>query len=129
MENSIRDHIRNLRPVIDNQYKWVCIGNAKTAQKSIMLGPLEKRGLIYRRSRSYWKKKWYEMYEENLDHMFIFTFVRNPWDRVVSAFHFLQKRREISMKERFNKYVKHTLSHQWPNVNRHFREQTETEVI
>lgn len=65
---------------------------------------------------------------------FKFTFVRNPWDRLVSAYIFLQKggindydhaffQKELSMYEDFNDFVRHWLNSENIKKYHHFKPQ------
>jgi len=48
--------------------------------------------------------------EENIDDYFVFSTVRNPWDRVVSGWYAEKKRRSIDAGDSFENFI---LNHRW----------------
>ena len=116
-------YLESLYPDLDARGQWACVGNAKTAQKSIMLGVLYGRQVRHRRGPRNWQAVWDNVFAPRPDDVLWFTFVRNPFDYVVSAFHFLQQRGEIASQWGFQAYVHEVLGVEGPSVNRHFREQ------
>jgi hypothetical protein len=61
--------------------------------------------------------------------MFVYTFIRNPWDRILSAFCFLQQLStygKIDNKWRFGEYVEEVLAKNGHEVNEHFAPQAPT---
>jgi len=123
MDAATLRYLEGMRPDLDARGQWACVGNAKTAQKSIMLGVLYGRQVRYRRGPRNWQAVWDNMFAPRPDDVLWFTFVRNPFDYVVSAFHFLQQRGEIEPQWGFSAYVREVLGVTGPDVNRHFRAQ------
>lgn len=133
------DHIRHLTvpPLFGRRGNWVFLRNAKVATTSICEGPLRKysgfdlRRITDARQRLFWEFAWKHVVTPRLDEAFIFTFVRNPWDRVLSAFlHCRNKAQtlihQIDSAWEFGAYVKEVLAEEGPRVNYHFTPQYDT---
>lgn len=129
MQDDLADHIRKLHvpPALDQFGKWVHCRNARTGTTSMDEGPL-KGCLMRRRDPARWDAVWRSCFAGNLHRMTIFTFVRNPWDRICSAFYHCRDRaktaeNKIDPKWQFREWVKEVLAVQGPAVNMHFAEQ------
>jgi hypothetical protein len=107
--------------ILDTHRKFVFVPNPKVCFHSIGRGALSGRTINYRDGvRQYYAALW------NLfkSHTFMFTFVRNTWERVLSAFVFLQAvKGEIPKGAVFKDYIKTTFVKKGPLTNIHFREQ------
>lgn len=131
MKPEVIRHLRWLWPALDVRGEWLCPGNAKTAQKSMMLGVLDERQVIRARGWRNWRRVWDQIIVPGIDDVFMFTFVRNPWDRAVSVFHFLQQRvvrqeERIAPHWQFQDYVKQVLAVRGVGINQHWRLQLPT---
>gem|GEM_PF-3011274 len=128
MDPKLIEYLGSLLPAVDAAGRWACFGNAKTAQKSMMLGILDYRQVYHRRGVRNWRRVWEQVVVPRLERnrVLLFTFVRNPWDRVVSAFFFLQQRGTLPKKLQFKEFVKRELVQGYDNVDRHFRPQAPT---
>ena len=125
MKPDLINHIKSLRPLLDVHGKWAWIGNHKTCSHSIGNGPLKHKFLFYRRGYTNWRVVWNELFAPRIDEVFLFAFVRNPWDRVCSAFFFLQERKKLIPDNiTFAEYVKTTLKEKGVSADDHFEEQT-----
>jgi hypothetical protein len=106
----------------------------KVCFKSIIYNQLVDRMIISHRhkDRNYdlFIKKYF--LNENFKKAFKFTIVRNPWDRTVSAFHYLQQiidkepksyADSIDKKETFKHYIKTTFATKGVKANHHFHHQ------
>ena len=109
ISNNLFEHIKKQSPIIDIEKRFMFFWNTKVAIHSIFLNnPDLKNRCVARESRDLfagWKKEKYDKifssYNlKDIKDAFKFTIVRNPWDRVVSAFYHLQHR------GRFGKYRK-----------------------
>lgn len=123
MDEKLIEHIVKLRPVLDVHGKWLSLRNEKTATNSIFRGCLRNRAIFSHRGLRNWSVVWNELFVPRLDDVFMFTFTRNPWDRVVSAFFYLKKSERITPEVGFKDYVKNILRKDWPNVKVQFHEQ------
>lgn len=109
MRAEIVQHIHDRRPDLDVLGKWIMLANSKTASKSIMRGVLDDRQIRYKWGARSWSRLWNKVIVPEIDRLVIFTIVRNPWDRAVSAFHYLQQRGTIAKSYSFGQYVKEVL--------------------
>ena len=133
---TLEEHILSLPvpPVLDVLGKFVHLRNARVGTTSMDEGPLRGRCVMQRRDKHLWKTVW-----ENIIFtsgtlqagLVFFTFVRNPWDRICSAFYQCRDRartdeNKIDRHWHFKDWVKNILAADWPQVNRHFAEQYPT---
>lgn len=124
-------HDLTLPPVLDVLGKWVSCPNAKTGTTSIHVGVFNDRSIVHNRGRENWERVWNKVIVPNMDELVMFTFVRNPWDRVLSAFlHCRDKARnpksKIARSWKFLEYVKEVLAVKGTSVNAHFAPQYDT---
>lgn len=129
---TLHEHIRSLPvpPVLDVLGKFVHLRNARTGTTSMDEGPLRGRAIMRRRDRYLWETVWNNIIVPNKD-VVIFTFVRNPWDRICSAFYHCRDRtktpeNKIDGRWEFASWVKEVLAVKGPGVNMHFAEQYPT---
>jgi len=124
MDTLFISHLESIRPSIDVLGQWLVTCNAKTAQKGMMKTILHSRQITHRRGLRNYQRVWEQVILPRIDDVFMFTFVRNPWDRVVSAFHFLQQYRGKYSGRTFQEFVKRDLT--GTDVDEHFRPQAPT---
>ena len=130
MTNDQLDYIKNLKlgPTLDTCGKWVHIINAKTASRSISneqkYGGILSTTAVRRKSEyKKWEYVWDTIIKPNSKDVLFFTFVRNPWDRCVSAFFHMKqstaKNHHIKENIAFDDYVLNTVnkSRGWHNVH------------
>lgn len=133
MRSELIAHIHDLAvpPVLDVLGEWVHCRNARVATTSMDESALGDRCIIERRGRKNWESVWRHIIVPRFDQLLLFTFVRNPWDRICSAFFQCRDRartekNQIDRKWEFTDWVKHVLAVQWPAVNMHFAPQYDT---
>ena len=79
--------------IVCEERKFIYMKPGRTAGTSILRGHLEKHlaGVIHRKDHPQAFQAWLErISDKELDEYFIFSVVRNPWDRLVSAAAFFQ---------------------------------------
>ena len=131
MNKKTLKYIKRLHPYLDKENKFIFMGNPKTALKSMTHGILYDRIIV--RNKKNHKKDWHEKIDtytiKNIENIFKFTFVRNPYDRTVSAFFFLKQiwqskkhRKELIIKndETFEDFIINKFSVQGTGINLHF---------
>lgn len=88
-----REHV-----IISEKYKWIYLKFPRTAGTSLLRGTLEKncnysKHIFYYSSNIMVRKKFLSwinnIKNEHLKEYFIFTIVRNPYDRLVSAWRYI----------------------------------------
>lgn len=133
MTDAMVAHLRNLPipPVLDPEGKWMFVRNGRAATTSVCQGGLCKTGLRRRVDKQRWAHAWETMFAPNIENVVVFTFVRNPWDRVCSAFFQCRDRAKtpsniIDQHWDFRDYVEQVLRVEGPTVNVHFAPQYDT---
>lgn len=78
--------------VVSKERRFIYLKSCKTAGTSILHGYLEKEvpDLIYRRRDPRFQAWFDEITDSDLSNYYMFTVVRNPWDRVVSLAHYFK---------------------------------------
>ncbi len=89
-------YIKSQKPQIDVLGQWVYLPNARTGSTSITGGPLADHAVMHHRGEQNWERVWEKVVVPRIDDTTIFTFVRNPWGRVVSAWQFLREKGRVT---------------------------------
>lgn len=76
--------------ILDRLERFVFFPNSKVAQRSIARHLLKDRVVVRKDGPRAWARRFDRMDDATLDGIFKFTIVRNPFDRVVSAFFYLR---------------------------------------
>jgi len=125
--NSLKQYALSREPVIGKNAQFMFFANLKVCKKSIAWDHLKNRAVMLREKN---EKKYLSLFNrcfENIEKVFKFTVVRNPWDRVVSTFFYLQQIRryhyKIDKKETFKNFVKTQLKEKGHKINIHFHPQ------
>lgn len=108
----LRDYIRSLTPVLDTEDKYMFFCINKVAQTSINRNLLKNRAIVFKDDPKNWYKKFDSYSDEEVNKLFKFTIVRNPWDKTVSFF-FYYKRicdKKVHGYSNFNDFVCSCLS-------------------
>lgn len=114
-------------PVIfDNRDRFIFFPNHKVCQRSITRAALADRAIVHKGNDATWQEKSVDVDVDYLSRMVTFTAVRNPYDRVVSAFFFLQGVDKIDKEYDFIPFCAEVLAKQGIfNYDRHFDCQSE----
>jgi hypothetical protein len=133
IDNKLKEHIIQQKPSIDIYKNFMFFSNAKVAQRSIMWNLLSNRIIIAVRGYKNYKVFMDSHSNDDIDQIFKFSIVRNPWDRTVSAFHYLKQTWQkkpskrnltiIDKNETFKDFVKNKLAVEGVEINPHFRHQ------
>jgi len=107
---SLHNHIFNLFPSLDVNRQFMFFSNHKVAQTSINRGLLKDRVILVKGNFKEYKNI-FDSYTMDfiVKDIFKFTIVRNPWSKVVSAFHYLKRTKIINNTMTFNKFVNNIL--------------------
>ena len=122
----LRSHVHPATIIVCEQPKFLYMKPAKTAGSSILRFDLEKRlsGIFHKQDQPEQFEEWINrITDEDLKEYFIFSVVRNPWDRFVSLASYCK----IPFKEfvdNFDEHLKNNnkvRTHSWPlNIYTHF---------
>lgn len=131
MNDKLVRHLENCRRGIAKDGNWLWVVNTKTGLMSMRNALLHCCEMSWRRA----SKPLWQTIAPKIPDVFMFTFVRNPWDRVVSAFHCLQdhpgrfgrrwrKEGGVRLSRDFRAYVLKALKDDQKSI--HFQPQTRT---
>lgn len=107
--------------ILDKDRRFVFFCHNKVAQTSINRNLLKERAIVRKDNGKifhYHRIKNYLYYD--FSHPFTFTIVRNPYDRVVSAFEHLKKFEKVKSNWTFDYFVREILIGQRENFDIHF---------
>jgi hypothetical protein len=104
----IRTHLINFcdSPIFDTQRRFIYMAINKVCQQSIARGLLKHRVIVKKDSLSIHEMTLASISDLELETIFKFGIVRNPYDRFVSAFSYLQRIKEIDKHMDFNQFVR-----------------------
>lgn len=126
MDEGLFNYIRKLTPTLDKNSQFMFFEIKKAATTSVRRKALKGRCIIYKNTL----EKYYDVFDmyssSDINNMFKFTIVRNPYARVLSAFIYLNKYR-VSFLPRnigFKKFVKDILFKRGTVINPHLHEMT-----
>jgi len=107
--------------ILDRRDRFVFFPNSKVAQRSIARHLLADRVIVRKDDPGVWEARFDRLDASYLDRTFKFTIVRNPFDRVVSAFFYLRKK---CRGYEFNEFVVDVLGRQGAAFDAHFDPQS-----
>jgi hypothetical protein len=110
--------------ILDRDQRFIFFPNSKVCQRSIVLGPLKDRVVIQKRNPEFWTQQMRKIDAVQFEKRFRFTIVRNPYDRTVSAFRYLQGGGIIPKRYDFPTYCKEVLADIGTAADPHFNEQS-----
>ncbi|OVE75610.1 hypothetical protein BVX97_04290 [bacterium E08(2017)] len=116
------------KPVLDSNDMFMFFPNNKVAQTSINRNLLKDRVIVFKDDHSRYIGKMHSYDLEQAERIFKFTVVRNPWDKAVSAFTYLQGVKQYKRKYSemdFCFFVKHYLNKKGMGLDPHFNRQYE----
>ena len=97
--------------MISHKFKFIYVPIIKTGTTSIVrhLRTLDNETIVYK-TKHWCISDFLDMYPDNHDY-FRFSFVRNPWDRMVSLYFYLDK--QIDLNATFEEYIKKLNNKNW----------------
>lgn len=121
--HDIINHILRLPVVVfDRRRRFIFLGNRKAALHSVCRYHLAGRAVMFRDDPG----KWQQLRKTELpaiERRFIFTIIRNPYARMVSAFFALQQYSGRFAGLTFARFVKTRFADQGPGIDKHFAPQ------
>lgn len=102
----LKQYMKRIEPIMDKRNMFLFFPNFKTATYSINMFVLRNRIIGRKIARLDFFKKLDSYSDEEFDKLFKFTIVRNPYDRFLSAFLYLQRKRSIDKNTSFKKFTK-----------------------
>lgn len=116
MVAGLHRHIAMIDATLDRDDKVIFCPNYKVASLSINQRVLGwDRGIRSKKGRMRYARKLLSYTQEEIDRMFKFTIVRNPFDRTVSSYHYLRQHKFIPAQLTFEEFVENI-----PNLNLEF---------
>jgi len=113
-------HIRDIGPTLDKENKFMFFEIKKSAITSVRRRSLKDRAVVRKDS---WEK-YYEHFDkysnEDIDNIFKFTIIRNPFERYVSTFFYLRKYEKINRIAKFKQFTKTIFKERNVDINFHF---------
>lgn len=107
MVDGLIRHIAKIDATLDRDDKVLFCANYKVASMSINRKVLGKdRGIRSKQGRMRYARKLLSYTPEDIENLFKFTVVRNPYKRTVSAYHYLMDHRMIPRDMSFKGFVK-----------------------
>jgi hypothetical protein len=106
-----------ISPVIDKENKFFFFQNPKVCTISITWTLLKERTVTHVDSN--YLEELSKLTTDDFKNRFKFSIVRNPWDKVVSSFSYLQKQKDrwIHPKENFENFLKNELIYLMDNIH------------
>jgi len=106
--------------ILDRLDRFVFFPNSKVAQRSIARSLLAGRVIVRKDDPAAWEARFDRIDDAYLDRTFKFTLVRNPFDRVVSAYSYLRTK---CGRWAFADFVVRVLAVEGPAFDPHFEPQ------
>ncbi|MDX1701280.1 MAG: sulfotransferase family 2 domain-containing protein [Melioribacteraceae bacterium] len=119
----MRQYFLERKPVLDMHGHFMFFGNHKAGLTSVNRWLLKDRAVPWKGNHKKYRKMFKLMSDKDLENIFKFTIVRNPFDRTVSAFFYLKKH-GIIPKKSFSEFIKEDFSKEGISINGHFHMQT-----
>ena len=120
--DELKDYVKTQTPILDHQDKFMFFFNRKAGTHSVAKYLLKDRAIISNRAPNTWTKKIKSYSKEDINKLFKFTIVRNPWERMVSSFYALQQysKWKIPSNWSFREFVKTVFKDQGIKFDKHF---------
>lgn len=113
-------------PIIpDKLDRFIFFPNNKVCQQSIVRVALVDRVMVRKNDEDLWNQKISAIDADYFARVFSFTVVRNPYDRVLSAFVYLQRTGKIDQSITFPQFCTDILSVQGTSIDPHFEPQSD----
>ena len=114
--------MRKATPTLDRMGMFAFFYNCKAASMSVQRYLLKDRAIVRKDDSCAYHQVLSQMTDDDLDGLFKFTIVRNPFARVVSAYHYLLATGTNMQGRNFEQFV---LSENMPAFNHHFHRQVD----
>ncbi len=126
MSSLVETILSRKNPVVFDQHdRFVFFPNNKVCQRSIVRQTLKDRVVVRKDDVDRWEEKASQADESYFNNTFKFTVVRNPFDRTLSAFTYLQERGVIAGDEVFRDFCPRVLGNEGVSFDPHFDEQSD----
>lgn len=120
---SKKKYIRNRRPVLDKHNKFMFFGNHKAGLTSVNRNILKGRIINWKNFKSTYFSELEKYSDNEIEKIFKFTIVRNPFSRVVSAFFYLKSLGILGQNKLFQEFIKTDFLKKGVKTNPHFHQQ------
>lgn len=123
--NQIKNQFETAAVAFDRQEQFLYFPRAKVCIQSIARGALAHRVILKKDHPAWWQKCAEELTADQAETLFKFVFVRNPFDRTLSAFLYLQNIwGSINKDQTFDQYCKENLKVNGWQADPHFLPQS-----
>lgn len=119
MERELIEHFRKIGPALDRNALYAFFFNNKVGFKSVNRYLLKDRSIVRKDDEDFYNIIFRGYEADRFEHVYKFTIVRNPWDRVVSAYFYFRRYKAYSKDYPFDQYVK-DLREKGVGHNKHF---------
>jgi len=120
MDKAKRAYILSLWPILDKKRKFLFMPIAKSATRAISRLLLKDRIIHFKSGIDKHKEAFNSYSDEELEVLFSFAIVRNPWDRLVSFFFYMLKEKpEILGTKDFKTFVMGKLAEEGTRQDEH----------